>query len=70
MQNSTATKRNSRPQASRRLAVAVAIATVAFAASVAAPTVSSAHAAPVAGFCEDWGCGGNHNEVMATTAAL
>ncbi|MEK6253046.1 MAG: hypothetical protein AABM43_14195 [Actinomycetota bacterium] len=68
MQTSTSTKKDFRPRASRRLAVAVAIATFAFAASAAAPTVSSAHAFPVPGGCDEWGCGSNHNEVMATTA--
>ena len=50
----------------RLVATIAAVATVAFSAAAAAPTVSSAQAM---GGCPEWACGTNHNEVMATPSA-
>jgi Spy/CpxP family protein refolding chaperone len=69
--NHTLTKKSNSSKSPRRFVATVAmVAAVAFAASAAAPTVSAAHAKPVPGGCDDWGCGTNHNEVMATATSL
>ena len=70
MQTDDANTKSANPTKSTRRFVAMlaAVATVAFAASAAAPTVSAAHAMPVPGGCDEFGCGSNHNEVMATSA--
>jgi hypothetical protein len=54
---------------SKRAAVTIAaVATLAFAA--AGPAVATAHSFPnPPGGCDEWGCGTNHNEVLATTPA-
>jgi hypothetical protein len=71
MQTSETPTKNSDPSKSTRRFVATLamVATVAFAASAAAPTVGAAYAIPSGG-CDDWGCGMNHNEVMAATTSL
>jgi hypothetical protein len=72
MQTSETPTKNSDPSKSTRRFVATLaiVATVAFAASAAAPSVSAAHAKPVPGGCDEFGCGSNHNEVMATPTAF
>jgi hypothetical protein len=71
MQTSTAHTKTPHPNKSTRRFVATfaMVATVAFAASAAAPTVSAAHAKPIPGGCDEFGCGSNHNEVMAVPSA-
>ena len=68
MQTSDTHTKTSHPNKSTRRFVATlaAVAAVAFAASAAVPTVSAAHAKPIPGGCDDFGCGTNHNEVMAS----
>jgi hypothetical protein len=70
MQTTDTPTKSSASKATRRFVATLAmVATVAFAASAAAPTVGTAHAMPAPGGCDDWGCGSNHNEVMATSAS-